>query len=64
MILLLLFIFIVACVTTPMLIVVFLTPFAVGLLWIGAYAIRNKIKYGYCCPWEHREELKKKGIIV
>ena len=55
-----LFVLICMCIMHPEMILGFLSPFIVLILVILYEAIKNKIKYGYFMPWEHREELRKK----
>ncbi len=57
----LIFVTICICIIYPGLTVIILSPFIIMLGAILIYAIKNKITTGYWCPWEHREELKKKG---
>ena len=59
-----LFILICTCILDPTMILIVLSPFIVLILVILYEAIKNKIKYGYFMPWEHREELRKKGFDV
>ena len=56
------FCIILSCCECPPLILVYASPWIIGLIYLAIYAIRLKIKTGYFFPWEHREELKKKGI--
>lgn len=60
----LIFVTICICIIYPGLIIIILSPFIIMLGAILIHAIKNKINTGYWCPWEHREELKKKGINI
>jgi hypothetical protein len=58
------FCLIVACATCPLIIVPLVAPFIYMIGGALAHGIYYKIKYGYFLPWEHRDELKKKGIKI
>lgn len=59
-----LFVLICMCIMYPSVIIIYLSPFIIMFLMILYEPIKNKIKYGYFNPWEHREELRKKGFDV
>lgn len=59
-----LFVLICMCIMHPAMILGFFSPFIILILVILYGLIKNKIKFGYYMPWEHREELRKKGFDV
>ena len=59
-----LFVTICMCIMYPEMILIYLSPFILFIIAILYELIKNKIKYGYCMSWEHREELRKKGFDV
>lgn len=56
------FVLILMCVAMPELMFICGLPFILMGLYLLGYVIKLKIKTGYYFPWEHREELKKKGV--
>ena len=57
-----LFVLICMCIIHPSLLIVYLSPVVIFFICMGYHLIRWKIKTGYFRPWEHFDELYKKGI--